>query len=670
MTRTNPLALAVGVAGLLLASCGDDRPPPPSETGNNDGGGIIINPDCEDAMGPMVSITTPTATSDPSSVDVLIGDQFTVICEVMATMSLIDDESVVIAVEDSLGAIATPIVVNNGDRTFQATLDASSLTSGAVTIGCLAQDTAIPKLCNQASIESLLDLGPTIEVLMPSVSPSRHSGSITIEYTLTVEEIVEGADPDAAIVSQTLEVAGKEITPTCTSSGLTQTCTAVADFTDAMVFSEPVEGDRQFEITATNGRGTVSSVTRDFTRDSLGPSITILEPSQGSLIGGTTDVVARVTDPSGVNVFLVSFSIRNTADGENMIGNGDVYSGSFDASRYPSTSTEITIDVTAVDQLGNAATVSVSVKLDSVPPIAELDPPNVRESREGDMVTECSWSFDPVGDDAPDDGEVLSTVPVFRVRAQDRGNNPGTVSNPAVITIAGIDPEGVQLFILDDWTQPLVVDTDGDPNSLCDEINPDVLPVPGETGKAVVIDLHPIDPIGTSFYNAPQDFSFANPDNAGAELRLPSGVGSGITAYEAISCQVGMDTDVPLPVCDGTLATRVIGAGGSDSSVPTIYAEWDQPGSFSEQRCMGDAFDPTQSIDFGWACAAVRVADRQGNATVSAPIRVCFEDPFNQVHCPGAIGSTVSTAGLESCVQACTPERYSDFPGAQFLTHF
>ncbi|HEX9288375.1 MAG TPA: hypothetical protein VF904_02530, partial [Anaeromyxobacteraceae bacterium] len=39
---------------------------------------------------------------------------------------------------------------------------------------------------------------------------------------------------------------------------------------------------------------------------------------------------------------------------------------------------------------------------------------------------------------------------------------------------AGIDPEKTSVYILDDATQPLIVDTDGD--GFCDHINPHLIP--------------------------------------------------------------------------------------------------------------------------------------------------------------------------------------------------
>ena len=662
--------------------CGSSRSAPPTQGGD---GSVIIPIDgstdssvdggpmgeCEDPMGPMVAITSPAPVSDPNSPDVITSNLVTVACSGTETSDNIDENSVEIFVTDSAGVVGQGVVNDLGGGSFEASIDMTALTSGQATIECRMLDNAEEPLCNSNTVETLIDRGPVIEIQIPTEFPSAHSGSMTLEYTITGVEIVPG-DSNAAVAMHDLVVAGKGaddgLVPICTTAGLVLTCTAEVDFTDMGVFPEPVEGERLLTITAVNGRGTETIAQRAFVRDSVGPMISILEPAQGQLVGGLYDVIAEVTDDSGV-VDSVAFRISNI-DGEiamPSIGSKQ-YSGRDDASRFPDTTTEITINVTAVDLLGNEYTASRSVKLDTRSPLAELDPPNVRTSQEQQGILECSISFDPVGVDAPDDGEVLGTLPVFRVRTEDRSNT-GVSANPSVITVSGVSSTGVQLFILDDVTKDLVVDTTGD--GLCNDINPDVVQTPGGQGQAVVIDFAPISVGGDEFYPGAQDFTSANPDNAGAFDPL-----SGETAYETAGCVSGDDTDAPDPECDGTAMSFVIAAyqetGGEQ---PAIFAEWDMPGGFSGSRCHGDSFDPTQSIEFGWACAAVRTSDGLGNTNVSAPIRVCFEDPDTLVETPPGSGiligancdnfalGTKNPSPSQPCgMQACEPERFAPDP--------
>ena len=50
--------------------------------------------------------------------------------------------------------------------------------------------------------------------------------------------------------------------------------------------------------------------------------------------------------------------------------------------------------------------------LDYVPPTISLDPPMMREARFNNVsnATECSWEFDPVGDDAVNDKQAVSQI--------------------------------------------------------------------------------------------------------------------------------------------------------------------------------------------------------------------------------------------------------------------
>jgi len=74
----------------------------------------------------------------------------------------------------------------------------------------------------------------------------------------------------------------------------------------------------------------------------------------------------------------------------------------------------------------------------------------------------CSWLFDPVGPDAVDDGDVVTQLFDVRVRAEDNGNTALT-GEPDWVPIGGVDQGQVQLFILNNISRPLVVDTSDPP---------------------------------------------------------------------------------------------------------------------------------------------------------------------------------------------------------------
>ena len=149
------------------------------------------------------------------------------------------------------------------------------------------------------------------------------------------------------------------------------------------------------------------------------------------------------------------------------VGGTNRYTGSFDANQYPETIGQITINVTAADLAGNDTTKEVSVQLDSQPAdLLDMDPPTVREAQEEMTWQLCSTAFDPVGGEAANDATVLGPVPFFRARIEDRTNR--------VAAIFGVNRDDVQVYILDDETQALLVDTDAD--GVCDSINPAFLP--------------------------------------------------------------------------------------------------------------------------------------------------------------------------------------------------
>ena len=68
----------------------------------------------------------------------------------------------------------------------------------------------------------------------------------------------------------------------------------------------------------------------------------------------------------------------------------------------------------------------------------------------------------------PNDRTVAPQVFDLRARIEDDGNHAAPASRWC--RSRGVDPDETAVYVLDDVTQPLIVDTDGD--GWCDSINP------------------------------------------------------------------------------------------------------------------------------------------------------------------------------------------------------
>jgi len=623
------VGLGFGLLFLLVQlGCNDIVTPPPSREGGggSGGGGIDV---CSDEGGPAVAILLPTPASDPN-VDALVTDpNLSVECAVTATDALVNDESVRIIVRDDAGSTETPVVVNNGDGTYSASLELGSYPNGSLTVACEASDSSLERRCSGATVMTFLDLGPSVVILSPA-DGSVQAGGMDIEFTIAADPVSDSdtlADPDLAGTGS-LVVAGAQITNIVSEGGV---LIGTVDFDDPALYQTALNGEYEFSVSVANGRGVTRRETRSFTVDAGGPTIDIIEPELASIIAGATDVIAEITDPSGVDASTVRYRIDAQEFSMTQVGGMNRYMGSFDANQYPETIGQITINVTAADVSGNDRTQSVSVQLDSQPPMIDMDPPTVREAQEDMTGQICSNAFDPVGGEAANDARVLGPVPSFRARIEDRTNR--------VSAISGVNKDDVQVYILDDETQALLIDTDND--GVCDSINPAFLPNnPMGNQPAVVIDMTPVAASGTAFFQAlPPTQSLPFPYD-GAPFCFGGENGNG----------TGKAMDAPDEVCLGTTLTRVIPDNTDpDGMRPAIFGR----APLTPLRCIGDRFDfPGAGINPGFACVAARATDNGGNESVSSPLRVCLDDALGGSDCPAGIGGTFAPGF--SCTQDCT----------------
>jgi hypothetical protein len=215
-----------------------------------------------------------------------------------------------------------------------------------------------------------------------------------------------------------------------------------------------------------------------------------------------------------------------------------------------------------------------------------------------------------------------------RARIEDEGNTPRT-GVPDFVPIAGVEPASVKVLILDDTTQPLVVDTSDPPDGICDDVNPELVPsvAPQSSRDAQLLDLVPMAAMSGS-----GDFSY----QPGVAC---SGTG-----------------EPPKPLCDttysaekGVAMTYALGYAGGLPSIWTLA-----PIVGDGLQCAGRQFDASNNLRDGWACVAVVAADRLGNKQVSRPIRVCVASEPNSTGCSPAAhgGSSLSAVYLPSSVSA------------------
>ena len=355
--------------------------------------------------------------------------------------------------------------------------------------------------------------------------------------------------------------------------------------------------------------------------DGTKPSITIVSPAPGALLAGEMRLVVDVEDDTGIS--NVTATIAGTHQIPMQLDSGKRYVGTFDTLVLAGLVAP-TIVVRAVDLGGAMTELGYSIVLDNNPPLAAFDPANVRLSRIAQGNLECSAAFDPVGNDAPNDGESVPQLVELRTRVLDLSNT-GTISTPLFIPQAGTSK--VEMFVFDDSSKPLAVDSTGD--GVCDTINPQIVPatVPMLPSEAAVIELVEITPVGTGFFSPGTVFGGNN-----------------------VSCGTGMDPMPPPQLCFGesvTVSIRVpFTAEGQIYGIPPA----------SESNCLGFAFDNLASnIADGWACVAVLVEDALGNRSVSAPLRVCIDSDNNGAEGCGPYGSINPPAERPNCTGTYNP---------------
>lgn len=553
-----------------------------------------------DPAAPVVEILEPTAASDPNDDEILTSAAAKVRCRV--TRSRDDnardvDQSLVQIQRLDPSGVAMPVqgAVNAlPDNEFEADFQLGELPNGRVRFACSATDVNMPPRTGTAIVNTFLDLGPEVRIIEP-VSGSSHAlrNPVVIKFEVGPAS-VSADDEESDPVDVHLFVLGQEFDASedPDQPGL---YTTSVDFDDRELFAMP-PSSAEIAVVASSSR-TPDAATRrvesDITLDAAGPVISVSSPAHLQIVRGEVQLVVNITDPSGVQAERVFGTINQNVW---LLDDWDV-SGSTFTERFDTRTTifspltQLTINITAVDSVGNESTASHVLRLDNVPPLLSLDPPMIREYEAGSSI--CSEAFDPLGD-ATSDLDVRNASSLYRVLIFERTNGSAGANFSYV---AGVADSTVRLFA-QGKDIPLLIDTNSD--GVCDAINSAALP---QADRPVVLSLSPVSPRGRAHYSATADFNA--PEHQAAAF-----------------CQHGAE-NAPGSLCPNTPMTRAI-SQPLVGAPPGVYAF--APTNSHDGPCDGLTWEVLSSVGEGWACLAASAEDNIGNLAVSPPIRVCFDD--------------------------------------------
>lgn len=571
------------------------------------------------SLGPQVELKNITPISDPLQGPVLVGGTLDVVCEAKQRVggTPVDLASVTVQLLDSAEQMLDEApLASQGVDTFVGSISLAKVPTGPVLVRCLAQDTTQGgAFRNYGQVATFYDGGPTITFQGLADMAIVPRGSLeddkvtefTVNFQVEPHELAAG-DSAAAVANVVLKVRDTVVTPTRDGASYSYP----VDFT-GLVGTMSIK-DLKVSVSATNVRAPVAATATEnllLRVDSAPPTIEVMKPVDGTIVGGRVTAELTITDDlSGVadNEKLTFATIGDDSStkvqrGLVRVGSTNKYTFDFEASEFPGLS-NIPINITAVDNVGNRSSKAMSVKFDTVPPWVSLVSSRVRECRATD--SSCSGAFKALGE-SPQDGDTILSDARFRVLVWERGI---VVPGATQVWISKVQDGSVALYAQADATKPLVVDNDHD--GICDSLNVDL-----EKTKAV---RHNMTPIAVGGALPPSDPSELTMDPA-----APSGF-KAMTAAAQAKCNSEM--------------TYALSQSPPDR--PTaIYAKE----TTGNGTCAGISFNLGTAP--GWTCVVGAASDNSGNLGISMPIRVCRKTS-DSVDCSGA-----PPPGL-SCTDGCT----------------
>jgi hypothetical protein len=512
-----------------------------------------------------------------------------------------DSVRFVIATDDPRGPSASGTLSGPSfDAEYTGRADLSALPTGVYHLSVSAASRGGAMALASRTIT--VDAGPKIAILSP-----RHQGAY--KGSVAVDLLVEAAP---------FELEGTPLAFVGTAPVTLEAGDGPGRFRAILEFARfdpPLIDDQLFRVVARNRAGTSAEATAVFFVDDDGPQFVETQPPAGTVVGGVVQVSAKLTDRAGVlGPSVIAFIGNRDGAGFELELRPDpaspgLFSALFDSRKLtackPAPDSALCVvwpnlSFRAADLLGNERVVAYDIAIDNQPPTSDLNPPQMRLTKfdplAGGWV--CSHLFDPVGPshrlgDMPDDACGVGQAFDLRARVEDQGNR---ATGLKLAPTAGIDPGTVVAYLLDDTSQALAVDVDGD--GACDAINPQLTPTtttPRRSQEVLAVRLAPLTPTGEA------DFT---PD--------PSLMGI---------CLPGRDLP-PAPLCLQQEMTVVIGYPTATDEQAAIWAI--EP--VQDGWCVGSQLDAhANQIADGWACLVVAAADKVGNASVSHPLRVYID---------------------------------------------
>ncbi len=585
-----------------------------------------------------ISITSPSAATDPNTDEVLTASEVTVTCLARAgrpsetidagsvKVAVLDEEGEVIAGADDAPLERTAAPTGKRNDEYAAKLQLGAVPSGRASFRCRAS-TVNASSSGEATLPTLVDHGPAIFEKLPAIN-SAHSlvGALTVEFSVVPAPLTED-DEEADVASVKLIVAGAEIEDLTEDSESPGTFRATVNFQDPELYDEPPTERTSVRIEATNRRtDTAATAIYDypFVVDGVPPSISIKKPVQNAAVKGETIVEFTAVDSgAGVDLETVRLSLNSQkpilySPTDTRWGRtDDTFKFRFDTAAVGGASAQITVDIGAADKAGNRVDGdSRFLWLDDVAPVVDLDPGNWR-IHAGNV---CSASFDPLAD-ALDDGEQLGGFALIRALVFDQTKNTGQPTDYPALADRG----SAKLYAQVAPAQPFLVDTDAD--GLCDSLAREDFPF-----KA----LKPLSIAGAALDSNAEGEAAKAPAIAGqCALRPASPSPPDSLCGDFSDMQVAVQHDVI----------------GFDE--PVIYGM----GGLTGIECTGTSWDPiTIETDVeGWICYAAVASDKLGNSAVSRPLRICYDNPNTSARPACATTSTEPPRCTDGCTARAFP---------------
>ena len=641
-------SLLLSVAA-LAGACGDDGHPPPPEqssSGGRDGeggegpsGSGASGSGASEAGGSGGTANEPGAPSvelhSPEE-DAVLTDTLSVSCAVLSDdaegASPINPSSVQVQLLNDADVVVLegPASVG-GDDNYVAELQLDTVPSGLYTVTCSGADSTSPPLVGRASVSVLVDHGPSIEAINPlPAGYLARAGQHDFEVKIRPVPLFSGDDDAELVGDPILTVDHQEFTLVAKTGGDADVYIVEGiDFENTALFSEPPPDLTDVRVTAENGRSVNGQLDYQVAVDGTGPSITIVAPTEATIIGSRVTFVFQITDDfSGVDweslvVQAKDIPIPFDLTSSRWTQSGDTATLEINTVDY-SVATQMAINVTVADVAGNLSSngADATYFLDQQPPILALDPPNIRLMDKAAEPDECSHGFDPVGSGAVNPGDVTFNLVLFRAMAWDITNDePGQI----LAHWSMVDPASIRLWLAPAG-QPLVLDG-ALVDDVCDEVPLD---------DVSTVQLATVGVAGTPFFGDGTD-DLTNPEIAGyCVYNTPAPV-------------------APAKLCnDVSDMTFAAGQTVDGTTVPAIYAPLVSGGA----GCTGEQQSVAALLgDYeGWVCAAVTGQDKAGNASVSAPIAFCMDSP----DIAGSPSCATAPEVAPDCTDTCTPRTFPE----------